>query len=258
MRTWSDPHARHALLGHAPLVLGILGVLPLLLLALTGFRSAALKVGVILWFVLAAGGAWLARGAGEEAEQAIGKREPALSSVEHSALERHEDLAKWAWIAPIVPAGLGLFMLARGRKMQVTAGLLTLVSSLGVGGYMAYTGHTGGRLVYLYGIGVPARGAPAEGAELQGAPASTQVVQPQPEPEKAPEPVPDPNLRSLVPPPAPPSEPVKPTEEPKPEAPPAEEPKSEPEPPTEPPAEPEEPKPEPPAEPPANPPSMTG
>ncbi len=218
MRTWGDPHARHALLVHAPVVLGVLGILPLLLLALTGFRSAALKEGVILWFLLASGGAWLARDAGLKAEESQEKREPALSTVEHAALERHEDLGKLAWIWPLIPAGFGVFMLARGRKTQVAAGVLTLFASVGVAAVTALTGHTGGRLVYLYGLGVPERGAPAEGTELKAtapAPSATPAV---------------------------PAAPVETPPAPKPEEPKPEEPK--PEEPTEEPPKPEEPKPD--------------
>lgn len=175
-RTWADPNARHALLGHVPVVFGVLGILPLLLLLLTGFKSAALRVTVILWFLIASGGAYLAREAGEDAEHALEQRQPALSPVEHAAFERHEDLAKNAWIWPLIPAGLGLFMLARGRRTQVIAGTLTIVAATGVACVTALVGHTGGRLVYVYGLGVPERGAPADGLDAKPAVPTTSAA----------------------------------------------------------------------------------
>lgn len=204
MRTWDDPHARHALLVHAPIVLAILGILPLLLLTLGGFRSAALKVMIVLWFGLASGGAWLAAEAGEDAEHALEKRPPALTAVEDAAVHRHEELGEQAWIWPLIPAGLTLLTLAGPRKMQIGAGVLAILASAGVAFQFARIGHTGGRIVYLYGVGVPARGAPAEGAELKAiapptqpastpeskpadTPATQPEIKPEPKPETAPE-----------------------------------------------------------------------
>lgn len=169
MRTWSDPNARHALLVHAPVVLGVLGVLPLLLLAIGGFRSAALKVLVVLWFGLASGGAWLASEAGEDAEKALKQRTPPLTVIEDAAVHRHEELGEPAWIWPLIPACLALLTLPRSRKVQVVAGVLAIAAALGVAVQFTRIGHTGGRLVYVYGVGPPARGAPAEGAEARPA-----------------------------------------------------------------------------------------
>lgn len=169
MRTWNDPNARHALLVHAPVVLGVLGVLPLVLLAIGGFRSAALKVLVVVWFALASGGAWLASEAGEDAEKALKQRTPPLTVVEDAAVHRHEELGELAWVWPLIPAGLALLTLPRSRRIQVVAGVLAIVAALGVGVQLARVGHTGGRLVYVYGVGPPARGAPAEGAEAKPA-----------------------------------------------------------------------------------------
>ncbi|MFM9996832.1 MAG: hypothetical protein ACKVU4_13650 [Phycisphaerales bacterium] len=178
-RTWSDPHARHALLVHAPIVLAALGILPLLLLALGGFKSSALKVMIVLWFGAASGGSWLAAQAGEDAEHALEKRPPALTAVEDAAVHRHEELGEQAWIWPLIPAGLALLTLGGPRKMQFAAGVLAILASTGVAFQFARIGHTGGRIVYLYGVGVPARGAPAEGTELK-------AIAPPPQPESKP------------------------------------------------------------------------
>lgn len=186
MQSWVDPHARHALLVHAPVVFAGLGVLPVLGILLTGFKSPALKLFSIVWFLLASGGAYLAQEAGEAAEEAIEHQQPALSPVEKAAFERHEDLGTNGWIWPLIPAGLVVLTLANSKKVAVPFGVLALVASLGVGGWVALTGHAGGRLVYVYGVGVPARGAAPSGLEAAPAP-STEAPAPPAEPPAKPE-----------------------------------------------------------------------
>lgn len=162
LRTWDDPNARHALLVHLPIVLAGLGFLPLIALAATGFRNVTLKWVAIVWFLGASGGAALATWAGEEAEDALKQRVPALSRQESDAIHEHEELAEGGWIWPLIPAGLALVSLVRPRRIQIVAGTLALVGSVGVSGWIAATAHQGGVLVYEYGLGVPARSsAPA-------------------------------------------------------------------------------------------------
>jgi hypothetical protein len=193
LNLWDDIQARHAMLVHVPIVLGGLGVLPLILLAMTGFRSTALKIVCVLWFVAASAGAGLAAGSGEEAEDELVYVAPALSRAEAEAVKEHEELGEGGWIWPLIPAVLVAATFVQGRKTKrsrrgeggaasdasgeptkrggigqkvaVPAGLLAIAASLGVAGWVALTAHAGGSLVYEYGLGVPRRGL----AELGGA-----------------------------------------------------------------------------------------
>jgi uncharacterized membrane protein len=158
MATWDDPHARHAMLIHAPIVLGVLGVLPLLALAATGFRSAPLKWVLLGWFLAASAGGWLAADAGEKAKESVERRQGPLSRLEKDVLHDHEELGENGWIWPLIPAALVGVSLVRPRKVQLIAGWLAVAASLGVGGWVATTAQAGGKLVYVHGLGVPGRG----------------------------------------------------------------------------------------------------
>jgi len=157
--TWSDPHARHAMLVHFPIVLGLLGVVPLLGLAFYKFNCRSMACACILWFVLASIGAGLAAGAGEEAEHSAEEVMPPLTSVEEAALHEHEELGEGGWRWPLIPAVLAAFTLIPRRPVRIAAGIAAIVASLGVALWVANTAHHGGKLVYTYGVGVPSRSA---------------------------------------------------------------------------------------------------
>jgi uncharacterized membrane protein len=156
---WTDPHMRHAMLVHLPIVFGGLGILPLLALALTGFRSVTLKLVCVAWFALASAGAGLAAGAGEAAEEALHTLRVPLTGASGATLERHEELGEGGWIWPLIPAALVAVTLVpvgpKRRAIPIAAGLAAIAASLGVGWWVAATSHTGGELVYVHGVGAP-------------------------------------------------------------------------------------------------------
>ena len=156
LNTWADPHARHAMLVHVPIALGALGVLPLLALAATRFSSCPLKVLCIGWFLVGSAGGLLAANAGEEAKKRV---EKVASGAARAAVHDHEELGENGWIWPLIPAGLVAATFVPRKKVAVAAGMLAIAGAAGVTGWAAYTGHTGGRLVYVHGLGVPAPGA---------------------------------------------------------------------------------------------------
>lgn len=151
----NDPHARHAMLVHTPIVLGSLGVVPLIALAATKFRNVTLKVVCIAWFLVASGGAAMAINAGEAAEETV---EGGLAPAAALALEKHEELAENGWLWPLIPAALVGLTFIRKRTAAVAAGALAIAAGAGVAGWVALTAHEGGRLVYKHGVGVPAPG----------------------------------------------------------------------------------------------------
>ncbi len=157
MESWNDPHARHAVLVHLPVVFGALGLLPLIALACTGFRSRTLKLVAVVWFLIASGGAALAANSGEDAEKSLKSRLPALTEVEDKAIHEHEELAENGWIWPLIPAALVAITLLPPRGLRIGAGVLAIVAGGGVTGWIALTANAGGKLVYVHGIGVPAR-----------------------------------------------------------------------------------------------------
>ncbi len=155
---WNDPHMRHAMLVHLPIVLGGLGVLPLVALALTGFRNTALKLVCVAWFLLASAGAGLAAGSGEEAYESV-EANVAMSAAAEADLEEHEELGEGGWIWPLIPGALvaGTLIPAgdKRRAVPIAAGALAIAASLGVAAWVGLTSHAGGTLVYVHGIGAP-------------------------------------------------------------------------------------------------------
>lgn len=163
MQTLEDPHARHAAFVHLPIVLCLLAPVAAIALAITRFRSR--PTALVLVAVLLAGslGAGLASGAGEDAYERVEDSTPPLSTLEHDALEEHEELGEGGWMWPAGAAVLAALTLVPVPKLRLVAGGLTVAACLGVAGWATLAGHTGGRLVYEHGLGVPARQAPVAG-----------------------------------------------------------------------------------------------
>lgn len=159
MDSFADPHARHAILVHWPIVLMPVGLALLLWFAGTGFKRRGVGVAAVLALLGATGGAGLAAGAGEEAYERVEHATPALNAGEKAALERHESLGEGAWLWPAGCAALAAGgLIPKPRRLGVGLGLLAIVATLGVSVRFAWTAHTGGVLVYEHGLGVPARG----------------------------------------------------------------------------------------------------
>jgi uncharacterized membrane protein len=159
MDSFADPHARHAMLVHWPIVLMPVGLALLLWFAGTGFKRLGVGVAAVLALLGATGGAGLAAGAGEEAYERVEQVTPALNAAEEAALERHESLGEGAWLWPAGCAVLAAGgLIPKPRRLGVAMGLLAIVATLGVSARFAWTAHTGGVLVYEHGLGVPARG----------------------------------------------------------------------------------------------------
>ncbi len=156
LSSFADPHARHALLVHLPIVFGVLGIVPCLVFAVSGFKSKIARVVCIAWFAAASAGAGLAAGAGEEAAEGV--ESAALTPVEKAAIHEHEELGEGGWMWPLIPAVLVAVTLVPKKQVRVGAGVLAAAASVGVAVWIAQAAHLGGRLVYVHGLGVPERG----------------------------------------------------------------------------------------------------
>jgi len=154
-----DPHARHAMLVHWPIVLGLLGVVPAAVLLATLGKSKSARIVGILWFLLASGASGLAANSGEEAEEGVEHGAIALTEAEEEAVEHHEKLGHNGWMWMLIPAGLMGLTFVPGKRVRIAAASGGLAASLGVAGWVALTAHAGGELVYVQGLGVPDRGS---------------------------------------------------------------------------------------------------
>ncbi len=161
LSSFADPHARHALLVHLPIVFGLLGIVPCLVFAATKFKSTPARVVCIVWFAIASAGAGVAAWSGEEAEEGV--EHIGLTEIEDEALEAHEELGENGWMWPLIPVVLIGATFVPKKQVRVSAGVLAIVASVGVAVWIARTAHLGGKLVYVYGLGVPERGAAVDG-----------------------------------------------------------------------------------------------
>lgn len=161
----NDEHARHALLVHLPITLSIVGALPLIALAIGGFKNKTLKWVCIGCFTIASAGGYFAMEAGEDATKHIyQEHNPRPTQAEREAIHEHDELGEKVWIWAILPAVLIGVSLVPKRKIAVTAGALGLAAGLWSGVWVVRTGDAGGRLVYAWGLGTPDRGETADGS----------------------------------------------------------------------------------------------
>jgi len=165
LESLNDPHARHAMMVHLPIAGSLIGLGLLVLLAAFRFKPIGLRVAVTAVYAAITVGAVLAVDAGEAAEENVERSVPALTAAEEAALETHEEAGEGAWAWLLAPAALSLGMFVPKKKLRVIAGVATLLAGAAGAGWMSWTGHLGGELVYTHGLGVPARGqAGADGA----------------------------------------------------------------------------------------------
>lgn len=163
LESLSDPHSLHAMLVHLPIMLGVLGVLPLAALCVSRFRSGPLRALTVAWFLALSASAGAAAMSGNSAAANLGHADPPLAQDERAAVAVHEHRGERAWIWPLIPAA---FVLASGsRRWRAAAGAGAVLASVGVAVWFGVIAHAGGRLVYARGLGVPER-APVREAAL--------------------------------------------------------------------------------------------
>lgn len=158
MQTLQDPHARHAVMVHFPIVLSLVGFVLTAVLAATRFKNHTLRWVAVACFLAGSAGAGLAASAGEESEEQIEDTQ-VLTAAEEAAISRHESLGEGGWMWPLGAGALVAITALPKRKLQIGAGIAAVAAGAGVAAWAGWTGHTGGAIVYQHGLGVPARGA---------------------------------------------------------------------------------------------------
>lgn len=165
-----DPNARHAMMVHWPIVLGLLGVVPAAVLVVTLGRSTRARVVALVWFALASLGAGLAANSGGPAEHSTKRQTTDLTEAEQAAIHEHEELGEGGWKWPLIPAGLIALSFIPRKRVQLIAACAGLAGALGVAGWISLTADAGGQLVYVHGLGVPERGSADAGPAAPAGP----------------------------------------------------------------------------------------
>jgi uncharacterized membrane protein len=156
----ADPHARHAIMIHAPIVLIPCATALLIAFLATGARHRVLALIAVLALIGASAGAGLAAGSGEEAADQVERAVPPLSAVEHEALERHEQLGEGGWMWPAAVAVVAApALLKRGKtgRLAWISGSVAVAAGCTATAWVGLAAHAGGELVYRHGLGVPSR-----------------------------------------------------------------------------------------------------
>lgn len=155
----SDPHARHAIIVHWPIVLCSIAPLLVLLCILTRGKKRNLLLMAIGCCLMGSVSAFMAEQSGEAAEFSLSVRYAPVSAVEGAAVHKHEELGENGWLWPLIPAACLALCFVPFKPPFARALLLTLalLSSAGVTAWVALTAHAGGELVYVHGLGVPHR-----------------------------------------------------------------------------------------------------
>ncbi len=151
--TLSDPSMVHAAVVHLPIALSVVGIPLVYLCAVSTRDNEVLRWVTVGCYALAALTAVIAMQSGEGA---MGKAPAQLSKEVWDQIQYHEALGEKVWILGTVTAVLVALGAIKIRPVQRTVMTLALLASLGMGAWVAITGHHGGMLVYEYGVGTPA------------------------------------------------------------------------------------------------------
>ncbi len=151
---WNDPAMRHAMVGHFPIVLSMVGLVLAVALAVGKGRSKALRWVTLGVFIALLTCAFVTKQSGEKAHDAVSG---SLDDPAHELLEEHEELGEKVWLFAI-----GLVLLVGATfvskpMVRLPAAWVAVAGGLFVAGWVANTADHGGRLVYEHGAGTPDR-----------------------------------------------------------------------------------------------------
>ncbi len=156
LESLSDPQQKHAMMVHLPIAISLIGVLGLLVLACTAGRSSVLRWCCVGIYLLGTGTAYLASEAGEHAEHTLDTTTMTQPALED--LEKHEEMGEHVYRyflgTAVLTALVGID--SDKRFLRPTLLILALLASLATAVRVGEIGHYGGKLVYDYGVGVPA------------------------------------------------------------------------------------------------------
>lgn len=146
---FNHPQMRHAIVVHWPVVLSVL------LIPLTFLAALLPSNKTCRWFALAAGAmlvaaAFVATNSGENAHSAMsGQGTPVVNEL----VDRHEEMAEKLWIfASVITVLIAVSAFVK-PMLRMACLWLAVALSAAAAGWVAYTAHLGGTLVYREGVG---------------------------------------------------------------------------------------------------------
>ena len=190
------PPRLHAMVVHFPIAISVIGLIMLFVLAFTGGKSNGWRWACVLVYAIGAGTAFVAFQSGQ---QALSDASSSLTSDAVSELaSRHEEMGEKVWIFLAVTTVLIAVTAIPYPPCRIGFLVLSILAGIATAGWVAVTGHEGGTLVYMHGIGTRSTQAQDSGSAdatpppvspKSPAPASAIPAAPAPSHKAVPEPV---------------------------------------------------------------------
>lgn len=173
---FSNPSMMHAAVVHMPIAAAVFGLL-LIGLSAIFHRNNSIRAVTALMFLIASASAYLAIETGEDARELVPNTMP---TAVWDQLTAHAQNAENVLYASIFTLICLLISLIRVDTVRIVGLLLAGVGAVAANVFVAQTGHLGGTLVYIHGVGTPFAHQPAAPvaapvAEAPESPAETAV-----------------------------------------------------------------------------------
>jgi len=154
---FSQPAMLHAISVHMPVALSILGLPLAFLTVVLPNRYASFRIAALVVYLALTASAVAAVETGEDAREQV---PPDIRTEASKLLDQHEWMAEYVWMFGLGTALLLGMSLVPAKALRVpwvyrlTVGL-AFAASISTAAWVGLTGHKGGELVYVHGIGTP-------------------------------------------------------------------------------------------------------
>jgi mono/diheme cytochrome c family protein len=146
----------HALAVHGPIALAFLGVPLVFLSAILKEKGASIRWLAIAAYAALTLAAFVTVQTGEHARDALPNQSGIIAEPVWQLVHDHEEMAQKIWLFALATTILTSFTFAQGPRMRAAGGALAVLAALATAGWVGLTGHYGGMLVYVHGLGTPA------------------------------------------------------------------------------------------------------
>ncbi|MGI6459369.1 MAG: c-type cytochrome domain-containing protein [Candidatus Hydrogenedentales bacterium] len=154
--TFSSPAVVHALAVHTPIALAFFGVPLVILAAVLVERGAGIRWLAVAAYLGLAVAAFVTVHTGEGARNALPNAPGLIDEPVWNLVRNHQSMAGKVWLFALATALLTACTAAQSPRMRLTMGTLAVVSACATAVWLGLTGHYGGTLVYVHGLGTPA------------------------------------------------------------------------------------------------------
>ncbi len=153
---FGKPAMVHALAVHAPISLAFLGVPLVVLSAILEEKGSAIRWLAIAAYLGLTIAAFATVQTGVNAREALPNGTGVIEEPVWNLVHNHEEMARKVWIFSLVTAILTACTIVKSPRIRAGVGVLAVLAALATATWVALTGHYGGTMVYVHGLGTPA------------------------------------------------------------------------------------------------------